>query len=60
MSSAPSEGGAGLVGMAERVALLGGELHHGARDGGGFEVEATLPYAGEVAAAPPAIAETVR
>ena len=52
--SMPVEGGAGLLGMAERVALLGGDLHHGARDGGGYEVQATLPYAGEVAAAPPA------
>ncbi len=45
-------GGAGLVGMAERVALLGGSLRHGARDGGGFEVAASLPYAGSVTAAP--------
>ena len=45
-------GGAGLVGMAERVALLGGSLRHGARDGGGFEVVAELPYAGLVEAAP--------
>lgn len=45
-------GGAGLPGMAERVALLGGSVHHGPRDGGGFVVEATLPYAGEVSAAP--------
>ena len=52
--STPTQGGAGLLGMAERVALVGGRLHHGARAGGGFEVEATLPYAGEVAAAPPA------
>ncbi len=50
----PATGGAGLLGMAERVALLGGTLHHGARDGGGFAVEATLPYAGQVSAAPPA------
>ena len=50
----PTTGGAGLLGMAERVALLGGTLHHGARDGGGFEVQATLPYAGQVSAAPPA------
>lgn len=45
-------GGAGLIGMAERVALLGGSLRHGARDGGGFEVIAELPYAGLVEAAP--------
>ena len=46
--------GVGLLGMAERVALLGGRLRHGARPGGGFEVEAELPYAGEVSAAPAA------
>ncbi len=45
-------GGAGLLGMAERVALLGGTLRHGARSGGGFEVEAALPFDGVVAAAP--------
>lgn len=45
-------GGAGLTGMAERVALLGGRLRHGARPGGGFQVEAELPYDGMVAAAP--------
>ena len=35
--------GHGLVGMRERVRLLGGELHTGAADGGGFEVRAVLP-----------------
>ncbi len=49
---ATSSGGAGLIGMAERVALLGGSLQHGNRNGGGFEVVATLPYAGAVEAAP--------
>jgi signal transduction histidine kinase len=34
----PHSSGAGLLGMAERVALLGGTLRNGARDGGGFEV----------------------
>jgi signal transduction histidine kinase len=47
-------GGAGLLGMAERVALLGGTLRHGARPGGGFEVEAELPFDGVVTAAPSA------
>ena len=51
-ASKPVAGGAGLVGMAERVALLGGTLQHGARAGGGFEVAAVLPYAGSVTAAP--------
>ena len=35
--------GHGLVGMRERVKLHGGELHAGARPGGGFEVTAELP-----------------
>jgi signal transduction histidine kinase len=37
--------GLGLLGMAERVALLGGTLSHGVRDGGQFHLEATLPVA---------------
>ncbi|MGI5170540.1 sensor histidine kinase [Spirillospora sp. CA-253888] len=36
-------GGHGLVGMRERVAVLGGELRTGGLPGGGFQVAARLP-----------------
>src|ERR671937_285473 len=37
--------GHGLLGMRERVALYGGNLDTGARNGGGFVVRARLPFA---------------
>jgi signal transduction histidine kinase len=33
----------GLMGMRERVTALGGRLHAGPRDGGGFQVRAEIP-----------------
>lgn len=41
-----SGSGLGLVGIAERVDLVGGDLSHGIK-GGEFILEATLPYAPE-------------
>jgi signal transduction histidine kinase len=37
------DAGAGLLGMRERVAVYNGSLIAGARPGGGFELQATLP-----------------
>ena len=39
--------GQGLIGMRERLALLGGELETGPREGGGFRVAARLPVGGD-------------
>jgi signal transduction histidine kinase len=44
--------GHGLRGMQERVALLGGRLSAGDRDGGGFTVTAVLPLTAERVGAP--------
>jgi signal transduction histidine kinase len=41
-AAAPSEGGHGLVGMAERATAFGGTLRAGPGPGGGWEVEAML------------------
>jgi signal transduction histidine kinase len=40
------DGGHGLMGMHERVAMVGGGLRVGPVDGGGFAVEAHLPIGG--------------
>ncbi|HEX9043020.1 MAG TPA: sensor histidine kinase [Trebonia sp.] len=37
----------GIVGMRERAAAYGGTLRTGARPGGGFEVEASIPLPGQ-------------
>jgi signal transduction histidine kinase len=43
-SGGPMPGaGTGLIGLAERVALAGGELHHGADAAGDFVLRASLP-----------------
>jgi signal transduction histidine kinase len=40
-------GGHGLVGMKERVAVVGGTLESGPRSGGGFVVTARIPIGGQ-------------
>jgi signal transduction histidine kinase len=47
-STATRSGGHGLVGMRERVALYGGQLHTGNRDAGGYVVHVRLPLNGAV------------
>jgi signal transduction histidine kinase len=41
-------GGHGLIGIQERVAVIGGEVVAGPGPDGGFEIRATLPYALEL------------
>jgi signal transduction histidine kinase len=40
---APAGGGAGLIGLAERLALVGGQLEHGTTASGDFVLRATVP-----------------
>jgi signal transduction histidine kinase len=42
----PAGTGLGLIGMRERVAALGGRLHAGPRETGGFRVHAEIPARG--------------
>ena len=42
-ASLPGEEGHGLIGMRERVAMLGGRFEAGPVSGGGFRVNAVLP-----------------
>jgi signal transduction histidine kinase len=51
---APAGGGAGLVGLAERVSLAGGELTHGPNVAGDFVLRATCPGRRERADSRPA------
>lgn len=43
-AAASNGGGHGLVGMRERVAVLGGSFEAGAKAGGGYRVHASIPY----------------
>ncbi len=52
LAPGPAEGGFGLVGMAERVRLLGGTFSAGPRTGGGWLVRASLPLDGARAQPP--------
>ena len=42
---AQSGGGIGLIGLQERVELVGGQLRHG-RTQGQYRLEASIPWAG--------------
>jgi two-component system, NarL family, sensor histidine kinase DesK len=51
LTDAGKHAGTGLVGLRERLAGLGAELHAEALDGGGFRVLARLPLTAQSAAA---------
>jgi signal transduction histidine kinase len=42
-SSRNDNDGHGIIGMRERVTMLGGEFDAGPKQGGGFKVHATIP-----------------
>jgi signal transduction histidine kinase len=44
MEPGANTGGHGLIGMTERAQMYGGTVRFGSRPGGGFRVQATLPY----------------
>lgn len=46
LAAGRSTGGRGLIGMGERVRLLGGTLTSGPTQDGGFRLHAELPYSG--------------
>ncbi|TNM27318.1 sensor histidine kinase [Streptomyces sedi] len=43
-AAAPTGSGAGLLGLGERVALVGGDLRHGPTGGGGWRLGVRLPW----------------
>jgi signal transduction histidine kinase len=45
-AASPGGSGRGLEGLRERVRVLGGDFAAGERDGGGFEVRASIPAGG--------------
>ncbi len=46
VAAPPANGGHGIIGMRERAATVGGTVVAGANRGGGFRVQAHLPYDG--------------
>ncbi len=45
-ADARTAGGTGITGLRERVTAVGGTLTAGPRDGGGFRLDAEIPYGG--------------